>query len=79
MQLISTRKRKDVKLEDIKVPAHLFAFDCLYLNGRSLLSEPLTERRKQLQSAIVPSADELSFAQFKVRLLCVYVEPPFAY
>ena len=32
-QQLSTRKRKDVKAEDIKVRVHLFAFDLLYLNG----------------------------------------------
>ena len=32
-QKLSTRKRKDVKAEDIKVKVHLFAFDLLYLNG----------------------------------------------
>ena len=26
----------------------LFAFDCLYINGRSLLKEPFSERRKAL-------------------------------
>jgi DNA ligase-1 len=32
-QVLSTRKRKDVKEEDIKVQVCVFAFDCLYLNG----------------------------------------------
>lgn len=32
-QKLSTRKRKDVKVEDVKVKVHLFAFDLLYLNG----------------------------------------------
>lgn len=32
-QVLSTRKRKDVKEEDIKVQVCIFAFDCLYLNG----------------------------------------------
>lgn len=32
-QELSKRKRKDVKLEDIQVRVHLFAFDLLYLNG----------------------------------------------
>ena len=32
-QELSKRKRKDVKVEDITVRVHLFAFDILYLNG----------------------------------------------
>lgn len=32
-QILSTRKRKDVKEKDIKVIVCLFAFDLLYLNG----------------------------------------------
>lgn len=33
-QVLSTRKRKDVKEEDITVRVAVFAFDCLYLNGQ---------------------------------------------
>ncbi len=102
-QQLSTRKRKDVEIVDIKIQAsqgiikaslrfacncmaevynwslcntravladappyaqHLchppvphcqvlvYAFDCLYLNGRSLLNAPLTERRAALYSAV---------------------------
>lgn len=32
-QELSKRKRKDVKVEDIRVRVCLFAFDLLYLNG----------------------------------------------
>lgn len=32
-QELSKRKRKDVKVEDIQIRVHLFAFDILYLNG----------------------------------------------
>lgn len=51
-QVLSTRARKDVAIAEIKVQVLVFAFDCLYLNGNSLLAEPLTERRKALYSAI---------------------------
>ena len=32
-QVLSTRKRKDVKEEEITVQVAIFAFDCLYMNG----------------------------------------------
>lgn len=42
-QEITKRKRKDVKLEDITVKVHIFAFDILYLNGEVRL--PLSPLR----------------------------------
>ncbi len=35
-------------------PAHFFAFDLLYLDGRDLRSEPLHERRKLLEQVVKP-------------------------
>ena len=64
--MLSTRARKNVKIADIKVQVYLFAFDCLYLNGRNILGEPLTARREALKSALVETPDQLQFAQFKV-------------
>jgi len=37
-QELSRRKRKDVKIEDIKIKVLLFAFDILYLNGEVSVS-----------------------------------------
>ncbi|MDP2439520.1 MAG: ATP-dependent DNA ligase [archaeon] len=61
-QRLSTRSRKDVTLESIKVPVCLFAFDLLYLNGRSLLKEPLRERRRLLAESFVAIPQRFSFA-----------------
>jgi len=33
-------------------PTHCYLFDCLYLDGRSIVSEPLSRRREWLQDAI---------------------------
>ena len=44
-QILSTRGRKNIELEDIKVNVAIYAFDCLYCNGSNLLQEPLTKRR----------------------------------
>ncbi|KAK9814328.1 hypothetical protein WJX72_004071 [[Myrmecia] bisecta] len=64
-QVLSTRARKDVKVDEIKVQVCLFAFDCLYLNGEVLLQKPLTERRTALYSALNETHGELHFATAK--------------
>ncbi|KAJ1917985.1 ATP-dependent DNA ligase Cdc17 [Mycoemilia scoparia] len=50
-QVLTTRKRKLGKEEDLKVQVCLFAFDLLYLNGESLLRESLEKRRELLYSS----------------------------
>jgi len=62
-QVLSTRKRKDVKEEDIKVRVCIFAFDMLYLNGESLTKKPLRERRALLQETFTTSEGVFSLAQ----------------
>ncbi|KAI2799067.1 tRNA ligase [Blomia tropicalis] len=47
-QILSTRKRKNVNESEITVRVCLFAFDLLYLNGESLVTRTLYERRKML-------------------------------
>lgn len=61
-QELSRRKRKDIKVEDIKVKVKLFGFDLLYLNGEPLLHLDLATRRKLLQQSFVPVQDEFDFA-----------------
>ena len=46
----------------------LFAFDCLFLDGNTLLGRPLTERRQALTSSLNEVPGQLQFATFKVRL-----------
>ncbi|KAI8968397.1 ATP-dependent DNA ligase [Mycotypha africana] len=62
-QVLSTRKRKDVKEEEIKVRVAVFAFDCLYLNGQSLLQESLKIRREKLKEAFQETENEFYFAR----------------
>ncbi|BGP58446.1 ATP-dependent DNA ligase Cdc17 [Rhodotorula sphaerocarpa] len=62
-QKLTTRKRKDVKAEDIKVKVHLFAFDLLYLNGEPLLEKNLRDRRLLLREHLQPVEGEFAFAQ----------------
>lgn len=64
-QILSTRARKDVTVENIKVNVCVYAFDCLSINGRTLLREPLTARREALGSALEPLHGHLEFATAK--------------
>ena len=62
-QVLSTRKRKDVKEEDIRVRVCVFAFDILYLNGESLTREPLRRRRELLRQSFKEQEGVFMFAQ----------------
>lgn len=63
-QILSTRKRKDVSSASIEVEVCLFAFDLLYLNGRSLLEESFRTRRQLLHEGFNDVPGEFHFAQF---------------
>ncbi|KAI0995688.1 DNA ligase 1 [Podosphaera aphanis] len=61
-QQLMTRKKKDVKAEDVKVKVCVFAFDLLHLNGEAVVQKPFRERRELLHSAFFPVQDEFAFA-----------------
>ncbi|KAJ4296442.1 ATP-dependent DNA ligase Cdc17 [Kalmusia sp. IMI 367209] len=63
-QQLMTRKRKDVKVEDVKVKVCVFAFDILYLNGEALVNKSFRERREALSSAFEPVEGEFAFAKY---------------
>ncbi|GME23101.1 DNA ligase ATP-dependent [Neofusicoccum parvum] len=63
-QTLMTRKRKDVKIEDVKVKVCVFAFDLLYLNGEALVNKPFRERRDLLHESFNPVEGEFAFAQY---------------
>ncbi|QSS51843.1 DNA ligase [Histoplasma capsulatum var. duboisii H88] len=62
-QQLMTRKRKDVKAEDVKVKVCVFAFDLLFLNGEPTVKMTLRERRARLHDAFTPIEGEFVFAQ----------------
>jgi len=63
-QQLMTRKKKDVKAEDVKVKVCVFAFDLLYLNGEALVAMPFRERRQRMYDAFTEVEGEFSFAKF---------------
>jgi DNA ligase-1 len=62
-QQLMTRKRKDVKAEDVKVKVCVFAFDLLFLNGEPTVKKSLRERRQLLHDSFHPTEGEFAFAQ----------------
>ncbi|RUS21673.1 DNA ligase [Endogone sp. FLAS-F59071] len=64
-QVLSTRKRKDVKEEDITVQVCIFAFDCLYLNGEPLLQKPFATRRQLLHESFQEIEGQFGFARYQ--------------
>ncbi len=61
-QQLMTRKKKDVKVEDVKVKVCVFAFDLLFYNGEAIVEKSLRERRELLRSSFTPVEGEFSFA-----------------
>lgn len=61
-QVLSTRKRKDVSENDIKVYICLFVFDVLCYNGKSLITNSFAERRKCLLENFSPIEGKFQFA-----------------
>ncbi|CRG97429.1 DNA ligase I, putative [Plasmodium gallinaceum] len=61
-QVLTTRKRKDVDIENIKVKICLFPFDLICCNGVSVIKEPLEIRRKLLYSLLKSKEGVLSYA-----------------
>ncbi|KAK8026521.1 DNA ligase 1 [Apiospora marii] len=61
-QQLMTRKKKDVKIEDVKVKVCVFAFDLLFLNGEALVEKSLRERRELMYESFKPVEGEFAFA-----------------
>ncbi|KAH3676311.1 hypothetical protein WICMUC_002107 [Wickerhamomyces mucosus] len=64
-QVLTTRKRKDVDIKDIKVQVCLFAFDILCLNDEPVIYKPLKERRELLYKTLQEVPGKFQFATSK--------------
>lgn len=62
-QVLSTRKKKDAAASEIKVQVCIYAFDLLYLNGKSYVKEPFKVRREALRSSLNEVEGEFVFAK----------------
>jgi DNA ligase 1 len=57
------RKRKyDISAKSLEIPLRLFAFEVLYVDGKSLLDEPYNIRRKMLEK-IVKKGNTIEFSE----------------
>eukprot|EP00794_Sanderia_malayensis_P009119 gene9120-10092_t len=61
-QILSTRKRKDADVSDIKVQVCVYAFDILFLNGEPLIRQSFRKRREILRSTFKEIEGEFMFA-----------------
>jgi DNA ligase-1 len=62
-QVLTTRARKNVNIEEISIKVCLFMFDLIYLNGNSIITLTLDERRKILKENFAES-DNIKLAKF---------------
>jgi DNA ligase-1 len=62
-QILSTRKKTEASAETAKVQVIVQAFDIMYLNGQSLLSKSLQERRALLRQNFTPVEGKFQFAK----------------
>jgi len=53
-KLMQRRRKHDVEKYESEIPAALFLFDILYMNGKPLMKKPYPKRRKILEKAVTP-------------------------
>ena len=63
-QELSARPRKDVHLDDIKVPICVFAFDLMYFNGKVNASDPTSGPNVSVTADSYPQSPEFAGGAF---------------
>lgn len=63
-QVLTTRSRKDVQVENIKVQVCIYAFDCMLFNGTPCVKKPLAERRDFLKKCLKSDDKKVKFAEY---------------
>lgn len=61
-QVLSTRGRKNIKIEDIKVQVCIMPFDCMLHNGTSVVKRDLETRRATLKTMLKPILGKVTYA-----------------
>ncbi len=51
-ETIQRKRKHGVQEKSSEMPLHLFAFDIMYLNGKSLMEKPYSERRETLEKVL---------------------------
>eukprot|EP00747_Dinoflagellata_sp_TGD_P183069 gnl/TRDRNA2_/TRDRNA2_37735_c0_seq1.p1 gnl/TRDRNA2_/TRDRNA2_37735_c0~~gnl/TRDRNA2_/TRDRNA2_37735_c0_seq1.p1 ORF type:complete len:774 (-),score=201.92 gnl/TRDRNA2_/TRDRNA2_37735_c0_seq1:267-2411(-) len=64
-QVLSTRGRKNIDIDDIKVNVCVFAFDLMLHNGTPFLKKDLETRRNTLWASLKESAGKVKFATYR--------------
>ena len=68
-QILTTRSKKNVEKEDVKIQVCLFVFDLLYYNTEPLIKKTLEEWRKYLYDNFVEEKGWFMFATHKNAVL----------
>jgi len=64
-QVLTHRKRKDVEEKDVSIQVCVYAFDCLFLNGESLIREPFGTRREKMYGSFNATEGKFMFANHR--------------
>lgn len=64
-QVLTTRGRKNITIESIKVNVCIFAFDCMLCDGVPLVTETLEMRRTKLWSILRETEGKVKFATYR--------------
>jgi len=61
-QVLSTRGRKNIKVEDIKVQVCIMPFDCMLCNGEAVVKKDLETRRRLLKTMLKEVPGKVTYA-----------------